>query len=111
MRLITHNILACHARGCDSNNFPLSFKDAQVEIIEAEFSPQFLIKFIPRLDWNALVATAREVRPICHPSSHSHQQLGDDSLPDTQPDSPDDPFLRKLHHVLFEVGFGPSLPS
>ncbi|KAF7330313.1 hypothetical protein MVEN_02469400 [Mycena venus] len=30
VRLITHNLLACHVKGCTSNNFPLEFKDVQL---------------------------------------------------------------------------------
>ncbi|KAG8744962.1 hypothetical protein FRC12_014692 [Ceratobasidium sp. 428] len=91
VRLITHNILACHAKGCTSNNFPLRFKDAQITIQEAEYNPAFLTKFMPRLDWSALVSTAKE--------------LGDDSLPEMQPapGTEDEDFLQKLHHVLLEV--------
>ncbi|KAG8689596.1 hypothetical protein FRC11_001727, partial [Ceratobasidium sp. 423] len=60
VRLITHNILACHAKNCTSNNFPLKFKDAQLAIKEAEFNSDFLRKFMPRLEWGALVDTARQ---------------------------------------------------
>ncbi|KAI0919894.1 hypothetical protein AcV5_001844 [Taiwanofungus camphoratus] len=89
VRLITHNLLACHAKGCTSNNFPLQFKDAQIEIRDAELNPDFLRGFIPRIEWAALVNTAR--------------QLGDTSLPDEPPAMLDDEFLQKLHHVLFQV--------
>jgi multifunctional methyltransferase subunit TRM112 len=62
VRLITHNLLACHAKGCTSNNnFPLVFKDAKVEIREADFNEDFLRGFIPRIDWPALVSGARDV--------------------------------------------------
>ncbi|KZT65720.1 Trm112p-domain-containing protein [Daedalea quercina L-15889] len=89
VRLITHNLLACHAKGCTSNNFPLQFKDVQVELREAEFNPDFLRGFIPRLEWGALVDAAR--------------QLGDTSLPAEPPEMLDVEFLQKLHHVLLEV--------
>ncbi|KAI0942311.1 hypothetical protein AcW1_002970 [Taiwanofungus camphoratus] len=89
VRLITHNLLACHAKGCTSNNFPLQFKDAQIEIRDAELNPDFLRGFIPRIEWAALVNTAR--------------QLGDTSLPDEPPAMLDDEFLQKLHHVLFQT--------
>lgn len=70
VRLITHNLLACHAKGCTSNNFPLQFKDVQVELREAEFNPDFLRGFLPRLEWSALVDAARQVRfsPITAPT-------------------------------------------
>lgn len=61
VRLITHNLLACHAKGCNSNNFPLAFNDAKTEIREAEFNSDFLIGFLPKIEWSALVKTARQV--------------------------------------------------
>ena len=62
VRLITHNLLACHVKGCTSNNFPLLFKDAKVEIREAEYNEEFLRGFLPRIEWKALVDAARQVR-------------------------------------------------
>ena len=62
VRLITHNLLACHAKGCTTNNFPLQFQDAAVELREAEFNADFLRGFLPRLEWAALVDAARQVR-------------------------------------------------
>jgi multifunctional methyltransferase subunit TRM112 len=61
VRLITHNLLACHVKDCNSNNFPLGFKDVQLEIREADFNPDFLRGFMPKLEWTALVNTAKEV--------------------------------------------------
>lgn len=63
VRLITHNLLACHAKGCTSNNFPLQLKDVAIEVREAEFNPDFLRGFLPRIEWKALVNAAREVCP------------------------------------------------
>ncbi|KAJ8076463.1 hypothetical protein PQX77_018831 [Marasmius sp. AFHP31] len=60
VRLITHNLLACHAKGCNANNFPLKFKDVQVEIREAEFNPDFVKNFLTKLEWKALVDSAKE---------------------------------------------------
>jgi multifunctional methyltransferase subunit TRM112 len=62
VRLITHNLLACHVKGCTSNNFPLEFKDVRVELREAEFNPDFLRGFRPKIEWTALVEAARQVR-------------------------------------------------
>ncbi|KAF9039276.1 hypothetical protein BJ165DRAFT_378079 [Panaeolus papilionaceus] len=89
VRLITHNVLACHAKHCSTNNFPLQFKDVKVEIREAEFNADFLKGFLPKLEWKALVDTAKE--------------LGDISLPLEQPEMLDDEFLQNLHHVLLEI--------
>ncbi|KAI3619006.1 hypothetical protein WG66_000566 [Moniliophthora roreri] len=79
VRLITHNLLACHAKGCTSNNFPLQFKDVQVEIREADFNPDFVKHFIPKLEWKALVDSAKEAKMV------------------------DDELLKNLHHVLLEI--------
>ncbi|KAI5118480.1 hypothetical protein M0805_003512 [Coniferiporia weirii] len=89
VRLITHNLLACHVKGCTSNNFPLAFKDVQIELREAEFNEDFLRGFAPRLEWKALVDAAK--------------QLGDTSLPEEQPEMLDEDFLKTLHHVLLEI--------
>lgn len=62
VRLITHNLLACHAKGCTSNNFPLQLKDVTVEMREADFNADFVKGFMPRIEWAALVNAAREVR-------------------------------------------------
>jgi multifunctional methyltransferase subunit TRM112 len=61
VRLITHNLLSCHVKGCDTNNFPLHFKNVELEIKEAEYNPDFIQGFVSKLDWNALVGTAKEV--------------------------------------------------
>ena len=62
VRLITHNLLACHAKGCTSNNFPLKLQDVTIEVKEAEYNPEFVRGFLPKLEWKALVNAAREVR-------------------------------------------------
>ncbi|KAF8631669.1 hypothetical protein AX17_005070 [Amanita inopinata Kibby_2008] len=89
VRLITHNLLACHAKGCTTNNFPLRFEDAQIELREGDFNPDFLRGFMPKIEWKALVDAAR--------------QLGDTSLPLERPEMLDDEFLKSLHHVLLEI--------
>jgi len=61
VRLITHNLLACHVKGCTSNNFPLEFKNVQIELREAEFNADFLRGFMPKIEWKALVDSARQV--------------------------------------------------
>jgi multifunctional methyltransferase subunit TRM112 len=65
VRLITHNILACHVKGCNTNNFPLELKDVQIQLREAELNEEFLKSFIPKLEWKALVDAARQAGPCC----------------------------------------------
>src|SRR5882762_11621085 len=62
VRLITHNLLACHAKGCTTNNFPLQFRDAKIGLREAEFNAEFVRNFLPKIEWKALVDAARQVR-------------------------------------------------
>lgn len=61
MRLITHNMLQCHIKDCNSNNFPLELFEVVTEIQETDFSPQFIRNMLPKLDWDALVKTALQV--------------------------------------------------
>ncbi|KZV95182.1 Trm112p-domain-containing protein [Exidia glandulosa HHB12029] len=91
VRLLTHNLLACHARNCTSNNFPLELRDVSVALREADYSEDFLRGFIPRLEWPALVQAAK--------------QLGEDSLPEEplDPATATEEQLKALHHVLLEV--------
>lgn len=59
---------------------------------EADFSSEFLVRMLPRIDYTTLVAVAT--------------QLGHGSeLPKAIPvdAATDDEFLQKLHHVLLEV--------
>ncbi|KAK1927455.1 hypothetical protein DB88DRAFT_478108 [Papiliotrema laurentii] len=89
VRLITHNLLSCHVRNCNKDNFPLVFSDVELVIRESEVNYDFLRRFLPKLDWTALVDTARS--------------LGDESLPDEQPAEMTEEQLRALHHVLLEM--------
>ena len=109
VRLITHNLLACHAKGCNTNNFPLKLQDVVVEVREAEFNADFLRGFLPRIEWTALVNAAKEVCKnfvrlrSCFSDYEHGIQLGDTSLPSEMPEMVDDEFLKNLHHVLLEV--------
>ncbi|CAG8722709.1 11764_t:CDS:2 [Dentiscutata erythropus] len=89
MRLIVHNMLQCHVKGCDSNNFPLQLSDVELEIHEIEYNHEFLQSLLTKLDWKAFVATA--------------EQIGITSLPQTFPEEIDEDFLKKLHRILFET--------
>ncbi|CAG8547516.1 10877_t:CDS:2 [Cetraspora pellucida] len=89
MRLVVHNMLQCHVKGCVSNNFPLQLLDVELEIQEIEFNPRFLQNMLPRLDWRAFVTTAA--------------QIGINSLPQDLPEVFDEDFLKKLHRILFET--------
>ncbi|WVR03910.1 hypothetical protein IAU60_000909 [Kwoniella sp. DSM 27419] len=89
VRLITHNMLACHVKNCTKDNFPLAFSEVELVIRPAPENLDFIQRFLPKLDWPALVDTARS--------------LGDTTLPDTMPESMTEDQLRALHHVLMEM--------
>ena len=46
MKLLTHNMLACHIRGV-KNNFPFSIEVIKTEVVDADFNPGLLIRIIP----------------------------------------------------------------
>ncbi|KAG0167979.1 hypothetical protein DFQ30_005410 [Apophysomyces sp. BC1015] len=85
-------MLQCHVKNCDSNNFPLRFEDAQVELIEADYNPDFLVNMLPKIEWEALTSTA--------------VQLGISTLPPQIPENAteNEDFLKALHSVLLEHG-------
>ena len=70
MRLLTHNMLQCHVKGCTTNNFPLNLESSNgdaynlnlsVQHSHTEFSVQFLKHMIPKLDWDALITTCSQL--------------------------------------------------
>ncbi|KAI8337312.1 hypothetical protein BD560DRAFT_413267 [Blakeslea trispora] len=91
MRLITHNMLQCHVKNCNNNNFPLRFEDVQIEQIEADFNPEFVANILNKLEWDALYSTA--------------VQLGINTLPTQMPDNAEEneEFLQLVHNVILET--------
>lgn len=59
--LVSSNILACHVKSCNANNFPLLLSNVEIEIREAEYNEDFLKGFWPKIEWAALVDTAKTV--------------------------------------------------
>lgn len=79
MRLLTHNLLACHSKGCVSTslNFPLSFNQVKVELIEADFNPEFIINFLPKVHWGALVEASRQVSNSTETQHRTRERVDD----------------------------------
>ncbi|CAI2179527.1 16387_t:CDS:2 [Funneliformis geosporum] len=92
MRLITHNMLQCHAKNCNSNNFPLQLSQVEIVNQETEFNPMFLRNMLPKLEWNALVKTALQIN-VTLPTV----------LPESTTDDLDEEFLKTLHGILLET--------
>eukprot|EP00126_Sphaerothecum_destruens_P015426 Sdes_comp9430_c0_seq1m893 len=91
MRLLTHNMLQCHVKGCNVNNFPLKVEAGEIQNSEADFNPAFIKAMLPKLDWTALKTTC--------------DQLSIDSIPSTLPEEADqnDEFFQLVHHILLET--------
>ncbi|KAJ3285243.1 hypothetical protein HDU79_007472 [Rhizoclosmatium sp. JEL0117] len=89
MRLLTHNMLMCHVKGCATDNFPLRIEDAELEQVEVEFNEDFMRRMINKIEWGAFVQTAFA--------------LGVDQLPATVPENIDTEFLQRIHKVAMET--------
>ncbi|KAB8230645.1 hypothetical protein ETB97_003082 [Aspergillus alliaceus] len=94
MKLITANFLTCAVKGCKTSptSFPLHFKDAELELQELDFQPEFIRNIVPRIDWDALQTMANE--------------LGFPKILDKKPEGDelnDEQILRELHRLLLET--------
>ncbi|KAJ5195150.1 uncharacterized protein N7498_008588 [Penicillium cinerascens] len=94
MKVITANFVTCSVKECKTspNSFPLHFHDAELEMQELDFQPEFIRNVIPRIDWEGLRVTANE--------------LGFPSLPETKPEGEalyDEQTLKDLHRLLLET--------
>lgn len=72
MKVITANFVTCAVKECKTSaaSFPLHFHDAELEMQELDFQPEFIRNVIPRIDWEALRVTANEVFSL--PAELSH---------------------------------------
>ncbi len=64
MKILTVNFLTCAVKACKASplSYPLHFRDAELEQAELDFNPTFIQNILPRVDWEGLKVTAREVR-------------------------------------------------
>jgi multifunctional methyltransferase subunit TRM112 len=89
MRLLTHNMLLCPR----TKSYPLALEATEVDDVEADFSREFILRMLPRLDWPVLrtAAAALNVPGLA------------DALPAEQPTEKDtDEVLRAVHAALLE---------
>jgi multifunctional methyltransferase subunit TRM112 len=92
MRLITHNMLVCNKKGVE-NGFPLRIDAVEVQVIETEFSVEFVRKMLTKIDWPAFVAGAKALNVADGlPEQYDGEQHGGDEA-----------LLQKVHHALMEV--------
>ncbi|SCU77473.1 LAMI_0A01266g1_1 [Lachancea mirantina] len=101
MKFLTTNFLTCSVKECDrsNNSFPLHYKGeaCQLEQDEGiEFNPEFLLRVIDRVEWDAVVSVAKD--------------LGNSTLPQQKPvfeneelSEEDMIVLRDLHVLLIQT--------
>lgn len=53
MKLLTHNMLACHIKTV-KNGYPFKIEATKVEEIEADYDPDFLRRMFSRIEYKAL---------------------------------------------------------
>ncbi|KAL3470688.1 hypothetical protein BJX99DRAFT_43721 [Aspergillus californicus] len=94
MKLLTVNFLTCAVKTCKGSPaaFPLHFRDAELELQEVDFQPDFIRNIIIRVDWEGLQKMANE--------------LNFPSIPEAKPDGEalqSEQLLRDLHRLLLET--------
>ena len=62
MKLLTHNMLMCNRKGCTIEHFPMKIEPTKLAVHESEFNPDFILNVLPKIDWNALVSGAKDVK-------------------------------------------------
>jgi multifunctional methyltransferase subunit TRM112 len=92
MRLITHNMLKCNVKGVE-RGYPLAIEAETMEVIESDFSADLIKNVLRKIDYSTLRAAG--------------SSLGVNTLDDyenvTEELSESEDFLRKVHHLLFEL--------
>lgn len=63
MKLLTLNFLTCARKACKQEPaaFPLHPREAELERVEMELNPEFLVNVLPRLEWKAIRSLGEEV--------------------------------------------------
>lgn len=100
MKFLTTNFLKCSIKSCDNsnNNFPLKYHGDKCQLEQdenIEFKPQFLLKIMDRVDWDAVISVAND--------------LGNNILPSEKPKFSDElsnddmSILRDLHTLLIQT--------
>jgi len=73
------------------NGYPLKIVANEKREVEADFNAKFLVHMLPKMEWSAFVAAAKDI--------------GVDNIPGEIPDdaASDEEFLKAFHHALLEV--------
>lgn len=93
MRLITHNMLQCNAKGVTAG-YPLKIECSNTEVIESEYNEEVTKAMLAKIDWTCLKSAVSDL-------SLSVLDGLDESVKNINEMSEE--ALRNVHHVLFEV--------
>ena len=61
MKLLVHNMLTSNMIKGVTKGFPLRIEVGKLEEKESEFSPAFISRMVPKLDWDALLLSANQI--------------------------------------------------
>lgn len=92
MKLITHNMLTSKCLKGVVSGYPLTIKATKCKVEETDFNPEFICRFIPKLDYSVLWAAADSI---------GYSEHLPKSLIENYEENED--FLRKVHKALMEV--------
>ena len=86
MKLLTHNMLACHIKGV-KNGYPFKIEAVKVEERPADYDPDFLRHVFPRIQWDALREAASSMgEPAAQqqgePAADQAEQASDSTEPE-----------------------------
>jgi len=87
-------MLTCNIKGV-KNGFPLKVEADDVQVKEADYNPEFLMRMIKKLEWKALIDTAQSL---------GHGKNLPSEITDKEEEfKNNEDFLKDLHHVLLEI--------
>jgi len=82
-------MLMCNVKGCTNNNFPLKIKATSIQKQESQFNPQFIHHILPKLHWEALITTCKD--------------LDISTLPTELPQNVSEDLLKNVHDVVVDL--------
>jgi multifunctional methyltransferase subunit TRM112 len=94
MRLITHNMLRCNAKGVE-NGYPLMIEAERVEVIAHEYDAEVVAGLLRKVNFAALKGAAANLS-LSEGIESVEAPLSEEALQD-------EAFLRGAHKLLFEV--------
>lgn len=94
MKFLTTNFVKCAIKTCatSDDSFPLKYEECEVVLDPQEFKPDFIVHMLEKLNWDAVVAVAKD--------------LGKTDLPAVKPEGLDPimeddmAVLKDLHELL-----------